>query len=128
MSSSALRKLVLAAMFVGVAGTGIALALTAPSAETAGLDLDAEARTRAVEAWQAHLRKIGWPEEMVVATRPEFLQHISDKAPAGAGSWSFVFDGSSTHEQRVVTLTLASDGVLLGEPEIQWADLMVAGE
>jgi hypothetical protein len=80
----------------------------------------------ALESWQAHLQRIGWPQQLREQWAPRFLGTASESVANEFGGQTITFDGSRPGMLATVRLVLDVDGRPVVDPKVILADVLEA--
>ena len=83
-------------------------------------------QAQALNAWKAHLKKIGWPADLRDRLAPKLLGKLSKVDDNGKGGKTYTFDGSQPGMLATVTLKLDASGKALAAPVVMFADIVEA--
>ena len=83
-------------------------------------------QVQALNAWKAHLKKIGWPAELRDRLAPKLLGKLSKVDDDGKGGKTYTFDGSKPGMLATVTLKLDASGKAASAPVVTFADVVEA--
>ena len=80
-------------------------------------------RAVALESWQAHLQKIGWPQGMIAQKAQQFLGMQKSSVANEFGGVTVTYDGSCLGMLAKVSVIMGADGRPTGKPVVQFADV-----
>lgn len=83
-------------------------------------------QAQALNAWKAHLKKIGWPADLRDRLAPKLLGKLSKVDDNGKGGKTYTFDGSQPGMLATVTLKLDASGKAVAAPVVTFADIVEA--
>jgi len=100
----------------------VAVSAVATNTQESGAPQDA--RTVALESWQAHLQQIGWPQDMREQMAPQFLGAAQPSVANEFGGVTVTFDGSRPGMLAKVTIVMGANGRPVAKPVVQFADVV----
>ena len=81
-------------------------------------------RAAALESWQAHLQKIGWPEGMIAQKAQQFLGMQKSSVANEFGGVTVTFDGSRPGLLSTVTVVMGANGGPVAKPVVELGDVL----
>lgn len=82
-----------------------------------------DARAVALESWNAHLQKIGWPQDMRNRMAADFLGTANPSVANEFGGVTITFDGSRPGMLAKVSVVMGANGRPVAKPVVQFADV-----